>query len=133
MSSTNSRSTNSRIADFRSYDVAARRAEIVRQTGLTEADIAVYDAANGLTLDQADRMVENVLGVIGIPVGVATNFTINGKDYLIPLATEAVLVGPAEQRRAVEDEVLHAWSPVVRVVCGVRRGRTWGPRISSGS
>src|SRR5690606_38625613 len=60
--SINSRSINSRIANFRSYDVAARRAEIVRQTDLTEADIAVYDAADGLTIDQADRMVENVVG-----------------------------------------------------------------------
>ncbi len=48
--SKNNRSVNSRIADFRSYDVAARRAEIVRQTDLTEADIAVYDAADGLTI-----------------------------------------------------------------------------------
>lgn len=100
MSSTSSRSTNSRIADFRSYDVAARRAEIVRQTDLTEADIAVYDAADGLTIDQADRMVENVLGVIGIPVGVATNFTINGTDYLIPLATEEPSVVAAASNAA---------------------------------
>ena len=98
--SKNNRSVNSRIADFRSYDVAARRAEIVRQTDLTEADIAVYDAADGLTIDQADRMVENVLGVIGIPVGVATNFTINGKDYLIPLATEEPSVVAAASNAA---------------------------------
>lgn len=98
--SMNNRSINSRIADFRSYDVAARRAEIVRQTDLTEADIAVYDAADGLTIDQADRMVENVLGVIGIPVGVATNFTINGTDYLIPLATEEPSVVAAASNAA---------------------------------
>ena len=98
--SINSRSINSRIANFRSYDVAARRAEIVRQTDLTEADIAVYDAADGLTIDQADRMVENVVGVIGIPVGVATNFTINGTDYLIPLATEEPSVVAAASNAA---------------------------------
>ena len=98
--SMNNRSINSRIADFRSYDVAARRAEIVRQTDLTEADIAVYDAADGLTIDQADRMVENVLGVIGIPVGVATNFTVNGTDYLIPLATEEPSVVAAASNAA---------------------------------
>ena len=33
-------------------------------------------------------MIENVVGTLAIPVGIATNFTVNGRDYLIPMATE---------------------------------------------
>ncbi|MFQ5800385.1 MAG: hydroxymethylglutaryl-CoA reductase, degradative, partial [Candidatus Hydrothermarchaeales archaeon] len=42
----------------------------------------------GLGLEQAKKMIENVVGTIEIPVGIATNFLINGKDLLIPMATE---------------------------------------------
>ncbi len=91
---------DSRIKNFRAYDVAARRAEVAGQTGLTDADIQTFEPGAGLTIDQADRMVENVIGVIGIPVGIATNFTINGKDYLIPLATEEPSVVAAASNAA---------------------------------
>lgn len=39
-------------------------------------------------MESVERMVENVIGVIGMPLGIATNFLINGKDYLIPMVTE---------------------------------------------
>ncbi len=41
-----------------------------------------------LSIEQADQMVENVIGVHGLPLGVAANFKVNGKDYLIPMAVE---------------------------------------------
>jgi hydroxymethylglutaryl-CoA reductase len=45
-----------------------------------------------LPLDKADRVVENVIGTFGMPLGVAANFKINGKDYLVPMAVEETSV-----------------------------------------
>jgi len=42
----------------------------------------------GLDLEQADQLVENVFGIYSLPVGIAANFTINNRDYLIPMVTE---------------------------------------------
>jgi len=41
-----------------------------------------------LTAEKADVMIENVIGVFGLPLGVAVNFRINDKDYVIPMAVE---------------------------------------------
>lgn len=42
----------------------------------------------GLVLDQAEKMVENVIGMFQVPLGIATNFVIDGQEVLIPMATE---------------------------------------------
>ncbi|MEA1944814.1 MAG: hydroxymethylglutaryl-CoA reductase, degradative [Euryarchaeota archaeon] len=63
------------------------RLQIVRTfANLTDEEISILD--RGLDLEQADRMIENVIGTISLPLGIATNFLINGKDYLIPMALE---------------------------------------------
>jgi hydroxymethylglutaryl-CoA reductase len=41
-----------------------------------------------LPLETADRMIENVIGVFGLPLAVAPNFTVNGKDYVVPMVVE---------------------------------------------
>ncbi|MCD6207283.1 MAG: hydroxymethylglutaryl-CoA reductase, degradative [Methanosarcinales archaeon] len=53
---------------------------------LTDEEISIMNS--GLGLEQADRMIENVIGMVSLPLGVATNFLIDGKDYLIPMALE---------------------------------------------
>jgi hydroxymethylglutaryl-CoA reductase len=53
-----------------------------------------------LPLDKADMMVENVIGTFGMPLGVATNFKINGKDYLVPMAVEETSVVAAASNSA---------------------------------
>jgi len=55
---------------------------------LSDAELALLGDTGGLSLDQAERMIENVVGVYGLPLGIATNFRINGRDYLIPMAIE---------------------------------------------
>ena len=42
----------------------------------------------GLTLEQADKMVENVVGTYALPLGIATNFLVNGRDVLVPMVIE---------------------------------------------
>lgn len=48
----------------------------------------VKSLKEGLTLDLADQMIENAFGIYGLPYGLAFNFLINGKDYVVPMATE---------------------------------------------
>ncbi len=54
---------------------------------LTNEDIEAL-SNGGLSLEIAEHMSENVIGIISYPVGIATNFVINGKEYLIPMSTE---------------------------------------------
>jgi len=55
---------------------------------LTSDEISTLKNCGALNLDVADRMIENVVGVVHLPVGVATNFKINGKDFIVPMAIE---------------------------------------------
>jgi hydroxymethylglutaryl-CoA reductase len=56
--------------------------------GLTDEEIKLLENTGSLSMDIADHMVENVIGVFPEPLGIGVNFQINGKDYLIPMATE---------------------------------------------
>lgn len=56
--------------------------------GLTDTKAALFESTGGLPLETADRMIENVVGVMPVPIGIAVNFLINGRDYLIPMAIE---------------------------------------------
>jgi hydroxymethylglutaryl-CoA reductase len=66
-----------------------QRLEIVREfADLSEEECNLLLNTGSLPLDVADRMIENTIGAIPIPLGIGVNFYINGKDYLIPMATE---------------------------------------------
>ena len=65
------------------------RVQIVKEfAGLTDEEVEILQSTGSLKLELADRMIENVVGAIPIPLGIAVNFLINGKDYLIPMAIE---------------------------------------------
>ncbi len=51
-------------------------------------DGAAWSPEGGLSLETADHMIENAVGVFGLPLGVAQNFVINGKPYFVPMAIE---------------------------------------------
>ena len=59
---------------------------MAEQANLSAEEIKQVET--GLSLDQAEKMVENVIGVFQVPLGVATNFIIDGREVLIPMATE---------------------------------------------
>ena len=77
----------SRLSGLRNLTVAERRTTLM---DALEAPPTTMEAltGSGLSEEQADRMIENVIGQIGIPVGVATNFVVNGREVLVPMATE---------------------------------------------
>ncbi len=73
----------------------------VREFGeLTDAEIATLGNTGALTFDQVDRMIENVVGAMPLPLGVAMNFRINGRDYLVPMAIEEPSVVAAASNAA---------------------------------
>lgn len=78
----------SRLSGF--YDLSAsERLGVVRAFGdLSPDQAAALEGPGGLNLARAEQMIENVIGTYGLPLGVATNFTINGRDYLVPMAIE---------------------------------------------
>jgi hydroxymethylglutaryl-CoA reductase len=67
---------------------------------LSQEDVSALQAPGSLSLEQADRMIENVIGTIQIPVGVGVYFTINGKEYLVPMALEEPSVVAAASKMA---------------------------------
>jgi hydroxymethylglutaryl-CoA reductase len=78
----------SRERKFYELTLPERLAEIAARTGLTPAEAASLSGASGLTPEQADYMVENAIGVFALPLGVARNFLINGREVFIPMAIE---------------------------------------------
>lgn len=79
-------SPSSRISGFHKLSVAERRNIVVDWAELTPEQAAALEDA--LTLSQADKMVENVVGTYALPLGVATNFLVNGNDVLVPMVIE---------------------------------------------
>ena len=80
--------TSSRLSGFRNLDIGERRKLVAEFVGRDPEEFRALDPDRGLGLEQANHMVENVVGVLGIPVGIATNFQVDGHDVLVPMATE---------------------------------------------
>ena len=64
-----------------------RRARLEDSATLTPESLTPY-TTGGLTLEGADHMIENVIGVYSLPLGIALNFQVNGRDVLVPMAIE---------------------------------------------
>ncbi len=76
------------ISGFYKLPLKERLAIIKDFAGLTDEEIALLENTGAVAFDTVNHMVENVIGVFPEPLGLAVNFQINGKDYLIPMATE---------------------------------------------
>jgi hydroxymethylglutaryl-CoA reductase len=70
---------NSRLPGFYNLSLEERRSELLSRGFLDEA---------GINAQQADHMIENVIGLHSLPLGIASNFVINGREVLIPMAIE---------------------------------------------
>ncbi len=80
--------TTSRIPGFYNLPLAERRAQLASAGGLTAEELAALDGEAGLAPAQAEAMIENVIGVFSLPIGVALNFIVNGREVLVPMAVE---------------------------------------------
>ncbi len=93
----------SRISGFYKLPPADRLKAVAEQAGIGPEEVSQLEA--GLQLDQADKMVENVIGMFQIPLGIATNFVIDGREVLIPMATEepSVIAAASNGARMARD------------------------------
>ena len=78
----------SRIPGFYNLSLAERRARLASAGILTAEEIAALDGEAGLTPLQAESMIENVIGVFGLPIGLALNFIVNKREVLVPMVVE---------------------------------------------
>lgn len=78
----------SQVSGFYKLTVDERLRIVKEFADLTDVEVGLLRSSGSLELDQADRMIENVVGAFPVPLGIAVNFLINGKEYLIPMAIE---------------------------------------------
>jgi hydroxymethylglutaryl-CoA reductase len=78
----------SRIPGFYDLTLPERLAELAERRELSAEDIAALSGQAGLTTEQADHMIENVVGIHALPLGIALNFIVNGREVLVPMAIE---------------------------------------------
>lgn len=95
----------SKYSGFYKLDPQQRLAEVAEFAQLTEEEQKTIKGNGTLSLEAADRMVENAIGLMPVPLGVAVNFCINGKDYVIPMATEepSVIAAASNMARICRD------------------------------
>jgi hydroxymethylglutaryl-CoA reductase len=79
---------SSRIPGFFKRTLAERAAAVAQWANLNHTEQTTLLGINGLTPSLADHMIENVIGIYSLPLGIATNFLVNQKDYLIPMVVE---------------------------------------------
>lgn len=79
---------DSRLPNFRALTPAQRLAAIADAAGLTPEERQQLAEPGALGLERADGMIENVIGAFELPLGVAGNFQVNGRDVLVPMAVE---------------------------------------------
>ena len=92
--------TDSSIPKFHEKSREERIKKVASFSGLSKEEIEILKNEGGISFKEANNMVENVIGTISFPLGIATNFRINGKDYLIPMAIEEPSVIAAASKAA---------------------------------
>lgn len=89
-----------RIPEFYKLHGEARLRELQARVGLTDEEIEFLRAGGGLSLQRGEQMSENVVGLFSLPLGIAVNFLIDGRDVLIPMAIEEPSVVAAASHAA---------------------------------
>lgn len=75
------------LSGFYRLNVEQRRAALLEHVG-ADVDLNGITSDGGLELGSADHMIENVVGMYSLPVGIALNFQVNGRDVLVPMVIE---------------------------------------------
>ena len=79
---------SSKISGFYKLKPKERLALVKDFAGLTEEECDLIQNTGSLSLEVADHMIENVVGAFSLPLGIAVNFLINNRDYMIPMTIE---------------------------------------------
>lgn len=81
--------SQSRIPSFYKFSVANRLRVLLERNVIDQAEYdMLIDGTHMLDADQADRLIENVISVFGLPMGLGLNFQVNDRDYLVPMVVE---------------------------------------------
>jgi len=88
VSQTPRRATQSRIAGFYQKSRDERLTALSESHELDPEALAYLESGGGLPFSVADRMSENVVATFGLPLSIALNFRVNGRDVLVPMAVE---------------------------------------------
>jgi len=78
----------SAVSGFYKLPIEERLKLLKEFAGLTDEEIENLKKTGSLPLETANMMIENVIGTMELPFGIATNFRINGRDYFIPMSIE---------------------------------------------
>ena len=91
---------NSRLSGFFKLSVDERRKLVQKMSGIADEHVTALASNGELSDEAADRMIENVIGTMSLPVGVATNFVVDDKHYLVPFCLEESSVVAAASNMA---------------------------------
>ena len=89
---------SSRFSGFYKLNIEERIQKVKEFSNLSDTDCEVLRNTLGVMKD--NYFIENVIGVMQVPLGVATNFKVNGKDYIVPMAVEEASVVAAASNSA---------------------------------
>ena len=95
----------SRLSGFHRLGMGERLEAVAGFAGLTAEQVAVLGETGALPAALADRMIENAIGVMPVPIGIATSLKVDGVDRLVPMATEesSVVAAVCNAARLVYD------------------------------
>src|SRR4051812_35347903 len=84
---------------------SGRLAELTARLGLDDDELTELAAMAPLPFEAADHMIENAVGVVGLPLGVGLNFLVNGVDRIVPMAVEepSIIAAASAAARIVRD------------------------------
>ena len=92
---------DSSISKFFEKSRKERLDTVANFSNLSKDELEILQNENGgISYDNADKMVENAIGTFSLPLGVATNFKINDKDYVVPMVIEEPSVIAAASKGA---------------------------------
>ena len=93
--------TESSIPKFFEKNIKEKLNIIADFANISENEIKILeDVTGGLDFENANKMIENAIGTFALPLGIATNFRINEKDYLVPMVIEEPSVVAAASKAA---------------------------------
>jgi hydroxymethylglutaryl-CoA reductase len=109
---------------FYKKSISERQDIIKKEFELTKEELDLLKKEGALSVEKANNMVENVIGTFSLPLGIATNFNINKKDYIVPMSTEEASVVAAASNGAklsngfttsVDDQIMVGQAQIVKL------------------